>query len=74
MPGILPVFIATAKGCFVLSYLLSSCVRQGEIVRMAADLPTVAEYAVLKDHYKVAKDWNMRTLFEEDPNRFKTFR
>ena len=33
-----------------------------------------AEWVALQDHYKQAKDWHMRDLFEQDAKRFEKFR
>ena len=32
------------------------------------------EWVALQDHYKQAKEWHMRDLFEQDPKRFENFR
>ena len=32
------------------------------------------EWVALQDHYKQAKEWHMRDLFEQDPKRFDKFR
>ena len=32
------------------------------------------EWMALQDHYKQAKEWHMRDLFEQDPKRFEKFR
>ena len=32
------------------------------------------EWVALQDHYKQAKDWHMRDLFEQDAKRFENFR
>lgn len=41
---------------------------------MAAPLLTTKEWAALDAHYKETKELHMRTLFEEEPNRFENFR
>ena len=33
-----------------------------------------AEWVALQDHYKQAKDWHMRDLFEQDTKRFEKLR
>ena len=41
---------------------------------MAEPLKATKAWAELEAHHQEAKAWHMRTMFEEDPNRFRKFR
>ncbi|XP_064394485.1 glucose-6-phosphate isomerase-like [Halichondria panicea] len=38
-----------------------------------SSLVDIPEWKALENHYKAAKDWQMRKMFEENPDRFKEF-
>jgi hypothetical protein len=57
-----------------LSCVLADTVSSLPIAMSQSSVTASAEWVALQDHYKQAKDWQMRDLFEQDTKRFEKFR
>ena len=62
------------KGHFCALQGVSVCVCCTRISLIMSSLVDIPEWKALENHYKAAKDWQMRRMFEENPDRFREFR